>query len=347
MSEDIRLWKIEENDKLKVITKTKLNLEDRIEQWLAEDISILSPDLLVIGRQVPTSFRGCIDLLCLDRAGDAVIVELKRDKTPREITAQVLDYASWVKDLSNESITDIANKYLHSKGPLDIAFRKTFNDDLPETLNQQHSMLVVGSTIDDSSERIINYLSESYGVGINAATFQFFEDDNGKEFLARVFLIKPSEAKYNVKTKSTSKRAPNLTLEELETIAEQQNVKQLYTQLVHGLQDIFNSKDTTRSSIRFVGKINDSRKAIVNLLPFESNADEGVKFQMYIYRLSEYLGVDLKRIVSLLPDNKKEWSYEAASHPTKESSGYAGFFTTSNEIKKFVNGLRDIKKNSI
>ncbi len=58
-----------------------------------------------------TDFDGKIDLLCLDRNGDTVIVELKRNKTPREITSQVLDYASWVTGLQNEKITDIASDY--------------------------------------------------------------------------------------------------------------------------------------------------------------------------------------------------------------------------------------------
>ena len=50
-------------------------------------------------------------LLCLDEVGDVVVVELKRDKTPREITAQALDYGSWVKDLSHERIATIAGDY--------------------------------------------------------------------------------------------------------------------------------------------------------------------------------------------------------------------------------------------
>ncbi len=53
-----------------------------------------------------------IDLLCLDHAGDIVVVELKRNKTTREITAQILHYGAWVKGLSNERITSIAETYL-------------------------------------------------------------------------------------------------------------------------------------------------------------------------------------------------------------------------------------------
>ena len=52
----------------------------------------------MIGREVETDFGGSIDILCIDAEGDLVIVELKRDRTPREVTAQALDYASWVTD---------------------------------------------------------------------------------------------------------------------------------------------------------------------------------------------------------------------------------------------------------
>jgi RecB family endonuclease NucS len=72
-----------------------LNLESRLQEWLVGDISVPDPALLVIGRELGTDFRGWIDILCIDVDGDLVIVELRRDKTPREVTAQALDYASW------------------------------------------------------------------------------------------------------------------------------------------------------------------------------------------------------------------------------------------------------------
>jgi hypothetical protein len=189
MPQEVKVWKVLEGDILKSIEKTGLNLEKRLENWLLKDISILSDDLIIIGHQV----RGKIDLLSLDREGDAVIIELKRDRTPRDIVAQTLDYASWVKDLSNDEISEIAKDYLGSNGPLEEAFRRKFHEDLPETLNAGHKMLIVASEMDSSSERIVQYLSESYGVAINTASFQYFKDANGNEFLARVFLIDPKE----------------------------------------------------------------------------------------------------------------------------------------------------------
>jgi len=239
MPEEARIWEILGGEGLREIRHTRLDLESRIEGWLDKDISIISDDLLVVGRQVQTVFGGIIDLLCLDSQGDVTIVELKRDKTPREITAQTLDYASWVKDLSNEKLTEIANAYLGKRGPLEEAFRKRFDTELPEVLNENHKMMIVASELDSSSERIIRYLSDSYGVGINVATFGYFRNENGQEFLARVFLIEPEQVEYKTHTKSSSKRKPLLTHEELRDIAHHNGVGDIYMMLVEGLKNHF------------------------------------------------------------------------------------------------------------
>jgi len=61
---------------------------------------ILSSEWMLIGCQVDTGFGGRIDLLALAPDGSLVLVELKRDRTPREVVAQALDYAAWVEGLA-------------------------------------------------------------------------------------------------------------------------------------------------------------------------------------------------------------------------------------------------------
>ena len=187
MPRGTRLWKVTAEETLVPINNERLDFEERLENWLCNDISILSNNLLLIGRQVETDFNKIIDLLCLDPNGDLVILELKRDRTPRDIVAQVLDYASWVKDLSNERIENISISYLNSKTSLEEEFRNRFNIDLPETLNTDHSMVIVASMLDDSTERIVNYLSETYGININIVTFTYFKDENENEFLSKTY----------------------------------------------------------------------------------------------------------------------------------------------------------------
>jgi len=338
MPEDIRLWKILEGDTLKEINRSKLNEEGRLEKLLEGDISTISDDLLVVGRQVGTDYGGWIDLLCLNRKADLVIVELKRDKTPREVTAQSLDYASWIKDLSNEKITEIANNYLGDKGPLEEAFKRKFGDDLPEILNENHEMLIVASEIDSSSERIIKYLSDSYGVRINAATFQYFRDSDGKELLARVFLMEPSEVERSAKTKATSKRSPNLTYEELRQTASDNDVGEMCDRLVQGLKKHFIT-GTTRSTIAFQYATKDSKQVIISLVPGESTAIQGLRFQLYRDRLLQYLVTSSERLLGILPSQSEECEFGKGSPPM-----IVGFFKDGSQVDKFLKGLDEFKE---
>ena len=161
-----------------------------IEGWVAEQPSLLGLDILVIGRQVITDFGGRIDLLGIDADGDLSIVELKRDRTPRDIVAQVLDYASWVQTLTTPQIHDRAAAYL--KRSLATAFQDRFGSALPERLDQSHSMIVVASALDSPSQRIVRYLSEVHGVSINTAFFTVFEDA-GQTLLTTDWLLDQQE----------------------------------------------------------------------------------------------------------------------------------------------------------
>jgi hypothetical protein len=209
VAKDIRLWEVSPGEQLKELPTNKLDLEDRLERWLEDDITLVSEDLLVIGKQVETAYGIFIDLLCIDINGDTLVVELKKDKTPRDVVAQALDYGSWVKDLSNDDITEMAKDYLHTRKDLTFedAFRQKFGEDLPEIINENHSMLVVAASLDSQTERIIEYLSDYYHVGINSLTFQYFKDEAGRELIGRVFLLDPAEVQQRAGTRPTAKRS--------------------------------------------------------------------------------------------------------------------------------------------
>ena len=157
------------------------------------------PNWMVIGRQVKTGFGKVIDLLALDRDGNLVVLELKRDKTPRDTVAQVLDYGSWVKTLADEDIADIYQNYLTNYFPdqnarvLDKAFCAFFEvEATPEQFNESHQLVIVASQIDSSTERIVTYLNENYGVEINVLFFRVFKDHDN-EYLCRTWLADPME----------------------------------------------------------------------------------------------------------------------------------------------------------
>lgn len=166
--------------------KTALEQENLVQGWVADDLRMLGIDALLLGKEVKTGHGGRIDVLAMDSDGGLIIIELKRDRTPRELVAQVLDYASWVRRLENADIYDIAQKY--GGRTIEEAFLKRFGRALPDTLNASHQMIVVASEFDEATKRIIEYLSEEYDVGINAVFFDVFEDA-GARYLATDTLL--------------------------------------------------------------------------------------------------------------------------------------------------------------
>ena len=109
MGTEIKTWEIREGKPVAV--ESKLSDGGRtealdLEAWIEADPSIVRPGLLLIGRQVMTS-SGPLDLLAVDRSGDLVIIELKRDRLPREALAQAIDYASDLATWSIDKISEV------------------------------------------------------------------------------------------------------------------------------------------------------------------------------------------------------------------------------------------------
>ncbi len=194
------LWRITENG-LTEARPSALKREADLHKWLKADPKLLG-DLLLIGSEVATDFGGRIDLLAIDPAGIVHVIELKRDKTPREVVAQALDYASWVAALSLDDLQDIYRRY---KGDdLGSAYQERFGAMLPETLADEHRITIVASSLDESSERIVSYLSESYGVAINAVFFSVFNDGVG-DLLTRSWLLDPQKVEQRAEDQSAGR----------------------------------------------------------------------------------------------------------------------------------------------
>jgi len=203
MPVEMRMWRID-GQTPKPLSPAALPIENELHQFLKKDPSLLGLPLLVIGSEAPTPYGKRLDLLAIDSDGNLHVLELKRDKTPREVVAQVLDYGSWVSTLSRDDVIDIAEKYLGQ--PFETAFEAVFGSAPPDELNAELQLTVVASALDASSERIVTYL-RTFGVPINAVFFTYIEDDD-RRYLARSWLAASIDAPVAKTTKSTSKRAP-------------------------------------------------------------------------------------------------------------------------------------------
>jgi hypothetical protein len=182
-----------------------VSVEAEIEKHLSSDLRILDGGWLLVGRQVKTGFGKFIDLLAVDRDGTLIIIELKRDRTPREVVAQILDYASWVEGLESEDVAAIWSESgpgAKTGGSLDAAFQAKFGLALDEVdLNEAHRMVVVAARLDESTERIVSYLAQR-SIPINVLFFQTFFDGDVR-YLSRVWFQDPQYAVDPVSNPST------------------------------------------------------------------------------------------------------------------------------------------------
>lgn len=201
MPVETSIWKI--GHTVEKIPFVPLALESKLQAALEQNLGILDPGLMLVGRQVRTENNKFIDLLAMDSEGHLHVIELKRGLTPRDVVAQALDYAAWVRKLGHEDVGRIYSEH-HAGASFADGFRDTFDAVVPETLNASHQLTIVASDIDPSTERIVQYLVD-YGVPINVAFFRHFmvADD---AFLVRSWLIDPDEAAEQAERRDTNKK---------------------------------------------------------------------------------------------------------------------------------------------
>jgi hypothetical protein len=169
---------------------------------------ILNEEWMLIGRQEPT-VSGRLDLLALAPDGALVLIELKRDRTPREVVAQALDYATWVEGLEASDIAAIYSRFAPNRD-LAADFLGRFGQPLDEeTLNDSHQIVIVATHLDDSSERIVKYLGDK-GIAINVLCFQVFAHGQ-HQLLSRTWLMDPVQSQVSAATpapKGSREREP-------------------------------------------------------------------------------------------------------------------------------------------
>ncbi|AEH23148.1 hypothetical protein TOPB45_1055 [Thermodesulfobacterium geofontis OPF15] len=187
MATEIKVWQII-NETLEPIETSMVEekrLEKDLENWIKTHPEILGENILVIEEQVSTS-EGFIDFLGIDKeTGDLIIIELKRDRLGRDALAQAIDYASEVASWTEDDINERINKKLK-----DLIIDENLNlEDSNINLNQNQKILLVGFSMEDRLQRMIDWLSEKYGMSINAVLLKYVKTKNGEELIARTMVI--------------------------------------------------------------------------------------------------------------------------------------------------------------
>lgn len=127
-----------------------LNEKNHLQEWIAKNPSSLGEELLIIQKEFDgfndTNER--LDLLALDKQGNLVIIENKRDTSGRDVTWQAIKYASYCSTLRKDQIKRIfqefIDKYLHKGNAEEIIVAFLSAADFTEViLNEGYSQRII------------------------------------------------------------------------------------------------------------------------------------------------------------------------------------------------------------
>lgn len=172
------LHKIEDG-KLVEYTTTPVTTEFEIHDFIEKHPSVLDKNIFVIGREVTTVDGNSIDLLGLNNNGDTIIIEIKKDQTPRKIIGQILEYSEWVSNsLGSDELNKIAKrKHLKDYPSLWKRYELEFNE-IPD-FNEHQRLYIVAEKIDPITEKIARYLKKN-GLDISCVEINFYEKDGDR-----------------------------------------------------------------------------------------------------------------------------------------------------------------------
>ena len=194
--EETKIWAVEGT------SATPLNTTDQVEsEGLLENILTANPDMLedglqLVGRQTSTA-GGPLDLLGVDTDGRLVVYELKRGTLNRDAVAQVIDYASSLNAMNEETLYGHISE---RSGNLGIGKIDNFGDWYGDNWSEEGfqslmppRMVLVGMGVDNTTERMVSYMAE-VGMDISLLTFYGFVNGDGRTLLARHVEVEVGEA---------------------------------------------------------------------------------------------------------------------------------------------------------
>ena len=196
------IWKITDRGPTKV-SETRFKqenlLEEKLEDWISVDSSILGEPLLVIGRQVliPDT-KDRLDILALDPLGNSVIVELKRGHLKDPVDIQALRYASYISKWRFEDFENQARNFLGKIGDPEFNFNSLYEDfcqesgvdeidDIPN-LNQEQRIIIVGSAVREKLGSVALWLRDH---NIDITVIELHSYKEGENLLIQPSVIVP------------------------------------------------------------------------------------------------------------------------------------------------------------
>lgn len=130
----------------------------------------------------------------IDDSGNTVVVELKRDRTPRGTMAQLLEYASFVEKLDYSQLNDIFQHYSGEESNLEEYHQQYVKSSADEKIsyNKSTKLVIVAQEISKEIRQVALFL-RGKGVDIYCASFKYFKTKNEEQIISLEFVVGEEE----------------------------------------------------------------------------------------------------------------------------------------------------------
>lgn len=197
-----------------------------LEKWIEEVPEILGEELLVITTEYDkfdkTDER--LDLLALDKEGNLIVVELKRDDSGKTVELQAIKYAAYCSTLTFDDLIEEHQHYLSKKGlpaTVDAVREKLTNfirEDFEE-LNDRPRIILVSKEFRPEVTASVLWLRK-FDLNISCVKLTPYElDKNTIAFESSIIIPLPEAEDFIVKVEKKDRAEHTLTVSQQEYIA--------------------------------------------------------------------------------------------------------------------------------
>lgn len=282
--------------------------EERIQEWIRAHPEILDEDLLIVSKEFDR-FEGArdrLDLLAIDREGNLVIVELKRDQFAAYADLQSIRYAAMISTLTVDELLPYYVEHHRKFGGQDIS-----EEDLREEIEE----FVVSEDFEELSNkpRII-LCSQDFSQEITTTALWLREFDvdiscvkitphnvGGKTVIVSEKIIPLRESneyltgiKKKEEQRQEAKRTPYLTLDEICAKADEEGIGNQFRRILETAQKHQLWARVEKSCIRYTSPAN-YRSALFTVW-LKSARPGGNSLRVRPENFSEFYPIDFETV---------------------------------------------------
>jgi len=181
LDEKIGVWHAVVGSQPTRLAPEAVPFEKYLETWIFEDMSLVSPTLHRVGRQVQIDGK-VLDILAIEEPGIWVICEIKKTALYRDSVAQAIDYVARLDRQSIKELKELVAKHENSQSEKarSLVARALDREMAGETRDIR--VVLAGVGVREDLNNIVAYLSDKFSFPISISAYSAIAapgDDQG------------------------------------------------------------------------------------------------------------------------------------------------------------------------